>query len=62
MIKFLDLQKVTASHGAEIREAVDRVISSGWYLQGQENARFEADYARYIGTGMPWALPTDSTR
>ena len=50
MIKFLDLQKVTASHGAEIREAVDRVISSGWYLQGQENARFEADYARYIGT------------
>ena len=50
MIKFLDLQKVTESHGAEIREAVDRVISSGWYLQGQENARFEADYARYIGT------------
>ena len=42
MIKFLDLQKVTESHGAEIREAVDRVISSGWYLQGQENARFEA--------------------
>ena len=50
MIKFLDLQKVTESHGAEIREAIDRVISSGWYLQGQENARFEADYARYIGT------------
>ena len=50
MVKFLDLQKVTESHGAEIREAVDRVVRSGWYLQGQENAQFESDYARYIGT------------
>lgn len=50
MIKFLDLQKVTASHGEEIREATRRVVDSGWYLQGEENARFEANYARYIGT------------
>ena len=50
MIKFLDLQKVTESHGADIREAVERVIRSGWYLQGTENAQFEANYARYIGT------------
>jgi len=26
------------------------VIDSGWYLQGDENRRFEADYAEYIGT------------
>lgn len=50
MIKFLDLQKITARHADEIRAAALRVIDSGWYLQGKENERFEADYARYIGT------------
>ena len=50
MIKFLDLQKVTALHGGEINEAVSRVVNGGWYLQGEENRRFEADYSAYIGT------------
>lgn len=50
MIKFLDLQRITAKHADEIRTAAKRVIDSGWYLQGKENERFEADYARYIGT------------
>lgn len=50
MIKFLDLQKVNAAHGREIQEAVSRVVASGWYLQGEENARFEEEYARFIGT------------
>ena len=50
MIKFLDLQKVTESHGKEINEAVSRVVNSGWYLQGKENEQFEKDYAEYIGT------------
>lgn len=50
MIKFLDLQKVTQLHANEIHEAVKRVVDSGWYLQGKENAMFEKDYAEYIGT------------
>ena len=50
MIKFLDLQKVTQKYAEEIHEAVSRVIDSGWYLQGKENEKFEADYADYIGT------------
>ena len=50
MIKFLDLQKVTAKYADEIHEAVNRVVDSGWYLQGAEVKRFEEDYARYIGT------------
>lgn len=50
MIKFLDLQKVTAKYAEEIHEAVDRVVNSGWYLQGEENKRFEHNYAGYIGT------------
>lgn len=50
MVKFLDLQKVNAAHGEEIREAVRRVVDSGWYLQGRENERFEKNYADFIGT------------
>lgn len=50
MIKFLDLGKVNAAHGAEISEAVNRVTNSGWYLQGQENAALEREYADYIGS------------
>ncbi|ADV44899.1 DegT/DnrJ/EryC1/StrS aminotransferase family protein [Bacteroides helcogenes] len=50
MIKFLDLQKITGKYAREIHEVVNRVVDSGWYLQGKENERFEADYARYIGT------------
>ena len=49
-IPFLSLKDVTALHGAEINEAVSRVVNSGWYLQGQENERFEQHYAEFIGT------------
>jgi len=50
MIKFLDLKGVTDRHSEEIHEAVRRVVDSGWYLQGNENKRFEGNYAKYIGT------------
>ena len=36
-------------HGAEIVNAVTRVVENGWYLQGEENERFERHYADYIG-------------
>jgi dTDP-4-amino-4,6-dideoxygalactose transaminase len=41
MIPFLSLKEVTALHGSEVMEAVQRVVNSGWYLQGQEVERFE---------------------
>lgn len=50
MVKLLDLQAITAMHGDEIKAAVNRVIDSGWFLQGKENKRFEEAYAKYIGT------------
>ena len=50
MIPFLSLKDVTALHGAEINEAVSRVVNNGWYLQGKENKRFEENYAKFIGT------------
>lgn len=49
-IPFLSLKDVTAAHGDEINAAVTRVVNSGWYLQGEENKRFEENYAKYIGT------------
>ena len=49
-IPFLSLKDVTALHGDEINAAVARVVNSGWYLQGEENKRFEENYARFIGT------------
>lgn len=50
MIKYLELGKVTAMHGAEISEAVSRVVNGGWYLQGEETRLFEQEYAAYTGT------------
>lgn len=50
MIKFLDLQKITQKYSEEIHGAISRVVDSGWYLQGKENEKFEADYSAYIGT------------
>lgn len=47
MIKFLDLQKVNAQYTSELKEAAARVIDSGWYLQGGENAAFEAKLAAF---------------
>ena len=50
MIRFLDLQKITAKYADEIHDAVNQVVDSGWYLQGTEVKRFEKQFADYIGT------------
>ena len=49
MIKLLDLQAITMMHGDEIKAAVNQVIESGWFLQGDKTRQFESDYAKYIG-------------
>lgn len=48
-IPFLSLKDVTALHGTEINEAVNRVVNGGWYLQGKENEQFEKNYSEFIG-------------
>ena len=50
MIKYLDLKAINGMHDAEIREAVNRVMDSGWYLKGEATRLFEQHYAGYIGT------------
>lgn len=52
MIKLLDLQSITMQHGDEYKAAANRVIESGWFLQGKEIEKFETDYAQYIGTSQ----------
>lgn len=36
---------------AEIRDAIDRVVESGWYVLGAEVEAFEAAFAAYVGVG-----------
>ncbi len=50
MIKFLDIQKITASFEPELTQVVQRVIERGWYLLGEETYSFEKEYASFIGS------------
>ena len=50
MIRFLDLQKVTACHAEEYHEAMRQGVDSGWFLQGEQTRAFESAYASFIGT------------
>ena len=50
MIPFLNLKKINQPYSVEIEAAVKRVLSSGWYLNGQEKERFEKNYSSFIGS------------
>lgn len=50
MVEFLGIKKITAKYADELHEAVNRVFDSGSYIQGEENKKFEVNYAKYIGT------------
>ena len=50
MIKYLDLKRINDLCDAEIREAINEVLDSGWYLKGEATRKFEQAYAQYIGT------------
>lgn len=50
MIKFLDIQKITASFEPELSLAVNRVIKRGWFILGEEVEAFEKEYSSFIGT------------
>lgn len=48
-IPFNDLAPAQRLLGAELRAAVERVLSSGWFILGPEVAAFEAEFAAYHG-------------
>lgn len=49
MIPYLSLKSMVALHEEEIKDALNRVVDSGWFLQGEATRQFEQDYAEYIG-------------
>ena len=49
-MKYLDLKHINDRYDAEIRQAISRVLDSGWYLKGEATRQFETHYAEYIGT------------
>ncbi len=49
-IKFLDLYKINNQHIAEISDAVNKVIKSGWYILGNETSKFETLFSEYCNT------------
>jgi len=49
-IRFLDIARSYVELKQEIDCAVTRVLSSGWYIQGEELEAFETEFAAYCGT------------
>ena len=47
MIPFLDLKSPHVELHSEVMAAIERVVSSGWYILGEEVETFEAEYACY---------------
>lgn len=47
MVSFLSLKDINGRYASELVDAASRVINSGWYLNGQELATFEAEFAEY---------------
>lgn len=50
MIKFLDIQKITASFQPQLSEAIHRVVDSGLYVRSQCVTAFEEQYAAFTGS------------
>ena len=50
MIEYENLKATNAPFIAEIEAAIKRVVSSGWFILGNEVTRFESEFAQYIGS------------
>jgi dTDP-4-amino-4,6-dideoxygalactose transaminase len=49
-VPFLDLRSINLAHDEKLTEAFTRVLQSGWYILGNEVAKFEEEFAAYCGT------------
>lgn len=49
MIPFFDLKREIEPIKAELKEAVLRVVDSGWFILGKEVEQFETSFASYCG-------------
>src|SRR5262245_28189448 len=48
-VPFLDLRGAHAELREELSAAFERVVSSGWYVLGEEVTAFESEFAQYCG-------------
>jgi dTDP-4-amino-4,6-dideoxygalactose transaminase len=48
-VPFLSLEQLNFPYRQEIEQGIDRVLTSGWYLLGNEVKAFEANFASYCG-------------
>jgi len=55
-VPFNDLSRISPEMSAEIRDAMARVVASGWYVLGPEHDAFEAELADYLGSDHAVAL------
>ena len=55
-IKYLDLKRINNSFEPELTAEVSRVVQGGWYLLGEENARFSKAFSEYCGA--KYCVPT----
>ncbi len=49
MIQFLDIKNINLAIEAELKDAFNRVLQSGWFVHGQEVSEFESEFAQYCG-------------
>lgn len=49
MIAFLNLREINDRYVGEIRESVERVLRSGWYILATECEGFESEFAKFCG-------------
>jgi len=49
MVSFLDLKKINGRFEDELQAACQRVIESGWYIQGKEVEAFESEFSAFCG-------------
>lgn len=49
MLSFLDLKAINQLYKQELIQVFERVLDSGWYIQGKELESFESKFAEYCG-------------
>lgn len=50
MIRFLDLQNINKKYSKDLNIELNKVISSGWYINGKSCLQFEKEFAKYCGS------------
>ena len=51
-VPFGDLKREVDDCGPEVREAIERVLASGWFVLGREVEAFESEFAAWLGSGV----------